>query len=219
MIYVTHCRSLCDRKKFMREQFFKDDISAFEFYEDFDACDLDDDIINKYYSECPLGHFEKHKLWEPNNIYRKLNLIDISLVIKHIEVYKKIAEGNDEFGIIFEDDSVLCDNFTNRFEECLSQTPKDFDMISFGSGCNLHAELVPNKLVYRKYHPATRCTCALVVTKKCCQDLLKTIIPFHMAIDWELNWQLYFHNHIVYWWEPPLVEQGSEIGLFRSSAR
>jgi len=35
-------------------------------------------------------------------------------------------------------------------------------------------------------------------------------------IDFELNYQMCSHQMNVYWWEPPIVKQGSQCGLFKT---
>ena len=49
------------------------------------------------------------------------------------------------------------------------------------------------------------------------KKVLDTIIPFTFPIDFELNYQLSLHDMNVYWWEPPIVQQGSQCGLHRSA--
>ena len=49
------------------------------------------------------------------------------------------------------------------------------------------------------------------------KKILSTIIPFTFPIDFELNYQMELHDMNVYWWEPPLVAQGSQCGVFGSA--
>lgn len=218
--YIAHCTSLVSRKKFQLLQLKQQGFDNIEFYEDYDGNRLNEDIINQYYDRNLENQYSRYSMWFPGERTRVLRNSEISLAIKHIEIYKKIANGSDPYALILEDDSVLCDNFLHKFEQYMLQVPSDFDMIFVSDGCNLKSNNIQEgKYVYRKEHPATRCTGAFVVTKKACQELLTTLIPFTLPIDWELNYQLYIHKHNVYWFEPALVKQGSEIGLFQSSVR
>jgi len=194
--------------------------SNYGFYEDFDGNELTNDIIEKYCNLSFEEQYNRFKKWFPHAQPREMRLSDYSVTIKYIEVYKKIAEGNDPYALILEDDSILDTDFVLKFRKMYEETPKTYDMIFLGSGCNLHAEnIVDGKSVYLKGHPAARCVSATVIKKETCQTLLETIIPFSLCIDWELNYQMDLHNHEVYWWEPPLVLQGSEIGVYKTSMR
>jgi hypothetical protein len=185
-----------------------------EFYEDFDAADLSVRDIETHYEIDHSIERSKYEKWFPYNTPRVLGLPEISLTIKHYQVYKKIAEGNDEVALILEDDSVIDNDFVSKFFEYYNETP-EFDIVLIASCCGLHG----SDKIYRKDHPATRCTGAMLVTKKACADLVKTFLPFHLCIDWELNYQMWLHNHKVFWWEPSMIKQGSEIGLFKSALR
>jgi GR25 family glycosyltransferase involved in LPS biosynthesis len=214
-----HCKKLFPRKKYISAQLTKHNFANYSFYEDYDANELDHDIT-EYYVDLPEERYKKYKLWFPFERNKSLTPAEISLTLKYIKVYEKIANGNDDAALIIEDDAILDDNFVNKFNTYYAETPSEYDMIFLGSGCNLRSNNIqPNIHSYKRHHPATRCTVATIVKKKTCQDILKTMKPFHLVIDWELNYQLYLHNHNVYWWEDPLVNQGSETGLFKTSLR
>ena len=217
--YIVHCKSLISRKHYMLNQLEKLGFSNYEFYENYDGNELKDNDIACYYSNNLQEQYDKYKMWFPYEPTRILKKSDISVTIKYCEIYKKIADGNDDFAIIFEDDSILDENFCQKFNTYMKQI-QNFDMIFMASGCDLHAKNIISECnVYKMNHPSTRCVGATAVKKKTCQDLLKTILPFHLCIDWELNYQLYKHNHEVFWFEPPIVTQGSESGLFKTSMR
>lgn len=218
--YVLHCKTLSSRKEHILGQFKKHNFSNFEFYEQFDADELSDNDIRKYYVCDAEAERKKCEIWHPGKAFHKLSLSEISLTIKHCEVYRKIADRSDDYCIIMEDDSLLTEDFSIKFSAMHEQAPSSYDFIFISSGCGLHAgPLEENKLIYPKAHPATRCTGAMVVKKEACKKLLDTMIPFHMVIDWELNYQLCLHNFNVYWAEPTIVEQGSESGFFKSALR
>lgn len=218
--YIVHYKPLIARREFMSRQLKHHKFENVKFYTEYDGNELTQEIVEKYYSTDFIIQKTKYDIWFPTNLPRILKPSDISVTIKYIKIYEEIANGTDDYALIMEDDSVLDKEFVPKFNKLFDETPKTFDMIFLGSGCDLHAEnMKPGISVYRKSHPAARCVSATVVSKKACQNLLKTIIPFHLCIDWELNYQMYIHNMEVYWWEPPLVQQGSETGLFKTSMR
>ena len=218
--YVLHCKTLSSRKEHILSQFEKHNFSNFELYEQFDANELSDNDIRKYYTCDAEAERKKCELWHPGKAFHKLSLSEISLTIKHYEVYRKIADGSDNYCVVMEDDSILSEDFCAKFDTMHKQAPPSYDVIIISSGCGLHInQLEKDKLIYPKAHPATRCTGAMVIKKEACRKLMNTMIPFHMVIDWDLNYQLYLHNFNVYWAEPTIVEQGSESGFFKSALR
>jgi hypothetical protein len=91
-----------------------------------------------------------------------------------------------------------------------------------GTGCKgnlVHKDYKEGCHVYLKDHPASKCLDSFLITKKACSDIIKTYMPFSSVSDWEIAHQFSLHNHKVYWWEPGIVKQGSEYGIFNSTLR
>ena len=209
------------RKHFILKQFEKNKISNYEFYENYDADELTNDIIKKYYDNSANLQYTRYALWYPEIHHpRNLNIFEISLTIKHFYILEKIANGKEDFCLVLEDDVLLCDDFPNIVDKYMKETPKDWDFIFIGSGCNLKPKnILPSKLCYLKEHPASKCADSYFVTKKAAKQIIQTYMPFSSVSDWELAYQMYIHKHMVYWWEPSLVKQGSEVGIFKSTLR
>lgn len=223
---ILHCKRLFERKQNMLNQMNKFGFSNYEFYEDYDANELEDYFVNQHYVS-GVDNVEawnsKVILWGPSALLyhsKQCNPAEISLTIKFGKVFEMLSQVNDEMFILFEDDVILCDNFDQHFKEFLQNTPDDWDVIYFGSGANLKPQDIKNnQIAYPKQHPASRCADSIVLKRKTIQDLAKTWFPFNLISDWELGYQHFNHNHKVYWWEPSLVRQGSEHGIFKSTLR
>jgi GR25 family glycosyltransferase involved in LPS biosynthesis len=57
----------------------------------------------------------------------------IGCAMSHMNVYKKIVEGDDEYSVIFENDVVLKgDNVIDKIEKIVEEAPRDFDIIYLG---------------------------------------------------------------------------------------
>ena len=150
--------------------------------------------------------------------YRTLPPPEIAAYIKHVLALQRIAGGDADAAIVFEDDVILPDDFAAQFDECFASVPDDGALVFFGSCAGLHIrETSPGVRFYRKTHPATRCADSFVVRRDAARTLLRTFVPFVLPYDWELSYQLWRHDLVVYWVEPPLVRQGSEAGLVPSS--
>lgn len=221
---VLHYKPLAERKENMISQLNEFGFSDYSFYEEFDGNELTQEMVDQY---CVRKHTDwdtvakKIALWNIGvETQRELNPAEMSLTIKHGKVFQWLSEQEGDMFIVFEDDVILCDDFDQHFNDYLSRTPSDWDVIHFGSGAGLKApNTTPDKIAYRMNHPASRCTDSMLFKKSALLDLAKTWFPFHLICDYELGYQQYRHNHKVYWWEPGLVQQGSEHGFFKSVLR
>lgn len=222
---VIHCKKLSERKKNMMEQLTHFGFIDYQFYEQFDANELNEDIIYKYHKDRlrdPKKYKEKRSIWAPKIPRRTslFNLAEISLTIKFGKVFEMLNSFEDEYFLIFEDDVILCNDFDKKIQQYLLNTPEDWDAIYFGSGLDLPKfKLIDGQTSYIMNHPASRCGDSILIKKKAVNDLTKTWFPFHLVSDWELAYQHYYHNHKVYWWEPALTKQGSQTGVFKSEIR
>ena len=223
---ILHYKKLKERKENIIDQMELFDFSNYSFYEDFDSNELLEEDIKKYYEPKVLNMSKWQKkvlLWGPAALHYhapQLNLAEISLTIKFGKVFQQLANEQFDYCIVFEDDVILCDDFDVKFKEYMTQTPDDWDAIYFGSCADLHPQNVSSdKVAYLKNHPASRGGDSTVLKKKTVVDLASTWFPFNLISDWELGAQHHIHNHKVYWWEPSLVKQGSENGLFKGTLR
>lgn len=210
-IFVLHYSKLVDRKKYILEQFQKQNITDYEFIEKYDKDEITD--------------------YESNIFETSYKKSTMSLHLKHFYVYKLISE-KYERALIFEDDVILNDNFLDTLNNYITQLPKDFDMLFIGDGCHFHIEkhkLIPNKNIYEKcLYPtswggdgASRCSDSYIISKNCanklCEYINKLQCKIKLPIDWWLNVAARDNNFKVYWAEPTIVTQGTQTGLFRTS--
>jgi glycosyl transferase, family 25 len=182
-----------------------------------DAEDLSRRLRWRYYRRSRIRW--RRRAWITNPIaFRGLSPREIAITISHIQTYETIARQDEEWALIFEDDAVLVPDFAARFDEYFAHLPADADMVFLGDCCGLRvADLEPGRTFYRKDHPATKCTDSYLIRRSAATTLAKTIVPFALPIDFELNYQLKLHDLCVYWLEPPLVTQGSQAGLYEST--
>lgn len=62
--------------------------------------------------------------------------VTIAIALSHIKAWNEILKSKEKYGVVFEDDVVLVDNFYNKFSEVIKKVPKDFDMFYLGCfGC------------------------------------------------------------------------------------
>lgn len=209
-VFVIHYSKLIDRKKHILEQFQKHNITDYEFIE------IDrDELYNQN-----IDMFQKDYC---NS--------QIAIALSHFYAYKQISDKYNN-ALIFEDDVILNDNFIEIFNEYMVKLPEDYDMLFIGDGCNLHIE--QHKLIHKQYiyekclHPtgwggggAGRCSDSYVVNKKCANKLCEYInsltYKINLPVDWWINVAARDNNFKVYWAEPTIVTQGTQVGLFQTS--
>jgi GR25 family glycosyltransferase involved in LPS biosynthesis len=212
--FVIHYTPLVDRKAHITQELTREGITPV-FIEKYDREHLTETDIARFI----LSH--------------KLRIGTVSLFLKQVEAWRRIASGSKEFGIIFEDDAVLTPGFVATLETYMKELPTDYDILMINEGCNFHipAELiVADKHVYlRGVHPTTwggnggtRCLDGYVLSKKCASKFVeifdsRTEKSISLEVDWWMNVVMRAISANVYWAEPSIVKQGSEVGLFKSS--
>lgn len=191
-IYVVHYAPLKDRMEFMLKQFNLFNITNYEFILGPSRYDFDPVIID-----------ESNKQY---NTHLTTPIVAIS--VTHVEIYRDIVKNNYKSCLILEDDAILCADFDKYFNKYMSAIPADYDMAFINGGCSMHAESTPDTIWYKA--GTTRTCCAYIVTKKACEVIIPSIIPFKNGIDQDLNTVIEKKNLNVYWCEPTIVMDGSE---------
>jgi len=59
----------------------------------------------------------------------------VGCYLSHISIYKQITESNVDYGIIFEDDCIIANDFYKRLQYGLSVIPNDWDIFLLGLMC------------------------------------------------------------------------------------
>jgi GR25 family glycosyltransferase involved in LPS biosynthesis/tetratricopeptide (TPR) repeat protein len=206
-IYVVHYKKLTERKQHLLSQFSAVGVRNFEFIS-LDRDDLDLDL----------------SLFEDN--YSKTQ---IAISLSHMKAYKDIAMNNLAYGVILEDDVLLCPYFLSKLNNYMKQVPHDYDAVFLGEGCGINEHrvqperILPNQNVYlMEQFNKTKCTDSYVISLQCAKNIVEYLTKMEYKInepvDWWLNKPLReIPDTDVYWCEPPLTKQGTITGLFQSS--
>lgn len=67
-----------------------------------------------------------------NKLANSLSAGEKGCFISHIRVFKHVIESNIPFGIVFEDDPILCEDFKSKFELLVNEMPTDTQILYFG---------------------------------------------------------------------------------------
>jgi GR25 family glycosyltransferase involved in LPS biosynthesis len=196
-IFITHYTPLKERKQYIINQLNNANITDYVFIDAYDKEELTQSDVNKFFGIKPS---------------------EISLFLKHIEIYKKC---NNDIIIVLEDDAVLVDNFKSKLEYYINISKSlDWDIIFSGECCNLHITNTTDTILYKSYY--SRGTCMYILNYGVCNKLI-SIYNNEKCIDRPID---HWFNYIIlkyrlncFWSEPTLVSQGSEVGIFTSAIR
>jgi len=220
-IFVLHYTKLTERKERL-DAYLKQHNIEVEYILDYDQEELTEALVNEWYSTDEATYNAKiDPLWGVKTApFRKLNQAEISCTIKHYLGIKSVAEKCNDYGLILEDDVLFVENFPQIFNTFLANTPDDWGAIFMGccAGLRIPPHFIKENInAYQVPHPASRGGDSYILRKKVAENIVSTMKPFNTISDWELGYQLYHHNVKTYWWEPPLVIQGSENGLYKTT--
>jgi len=214
-VHVAHYTPLGERRARLEADLARAGLHA-RWLTRYDREELTDELCARYYRR-------DDDLWRRKTFYtdapaRALRPAELSLAIKHVEIFRGVRDGDAPCALVLEDDVLLAPDFTARFDRYFAAAPDDLDFVFLGSGCGLRVpEASPDRHFYAKTTPATRCTDSYLVTRVAAARLCETILPLTLPIDFELNYQLHAHAMNVYWLEPPLTAQGSQNGTYASA--
>jgi len=203
-IYVLNVKKFTERRAFMEKQLAKAGLQA-EFIFDWDADELTDEIIGRYFAK--------------NN---NLSAAQKSCALKHITALQKVAENNSVFNLILEDDAVFAKEFNLGLQRALTQSEQFVEdkVIYIGSGGNFFTPKSQRKHGQYLYIGARgRFTDSYIIDSATAQKRLDWITahkisdPIDNQFD-KIDKQLGIK---IVWLEDPVVEQGSKNGLFDSA--
>lgn len=181
-IFITHHTPCVDRRKFFEEEFAKQNL----YYE----------VIDDYHPD---------SITKPNS--DTITVQEYSLCLKHEKALKITLERNNDYCIVFEDDVILCENFREYFNIFFPEfVNSDCDLLMIGTALSLTPpNVVPHQHVY--YHPQflTRCTHAILYTKKGAQIVYDNLHKgMYRGYDHKLNDIIVTQNLKTCWLEPGL---------------
>ena len=148
---------------------------------------------------------------------------EISVLIKHFLAISSIAQGDEQYGIIAEDDLVMLPDSLINFDKCINEfIACEGDYLDIAGGANLgiqkfhHMALsnVGRLSVFR-----TRTNACYVLSKVFAKFLADNFYPFCFPIDWHLQWifsTITHPSYSCYWSLEPPLGHGSESGFVKS---
>lgn len=220
-VYISHFPPLVERRNWLEKALGLLGWEA-EWVTHFDKRTLSAETISRFYSS-DRGEFARRA--ELGGAFgvplapRVLSMGEVANAITHVHIFEQIVKNDFDACLILEDDVVFGPDFREELEQRLDRLPPDWDVLYPGSGCGLHIPAFPPDLkVYPHPKRESRTADCYVLRGKAAKKILSTIVPFVLPIDWELNFHQWKHELNVYWGEPSIAYQGSETGVYSSSA-
>lgn len=143
---------------------------------------------------------------------------EISLILNFYSVVQHASTNNkdDQATLVLESDSYLRRDFVPRIIKIMQDlSGQDWDYVSLGEGVGTRppgceTSYYGEQKLYKPPHSwVFRCTDSMLFSQKFIKKLAKTLLPFRECLDWELNFQLAFHQAKALWTDPPISEQGT----------
>lgn len=202
--YVIHARSLPEREAHIRSELARAGL-RFDWVLDYDANAIPGDVEARFFAPgADLTPAQK------------------SCALKHIVAMQRIAEAGHDMALIFEDDAILVPDFCAKLAPLLEearQWPRP-RILHLGAATNFYtpaSQLRPGRSIYVGDRVRNMEAYALgAVEAKARLDWIARH-PLHEPIDIALNTGDPAMGIPFLWPEPPLAEQGSLTGAFRSS--
>jgi glycosyl transferase family 25 len=225
-VYIHHYHLLSERLEYLVPELNKNGIKDIEVVYGISRNDINESHFSKFsndkslvqdrlnYTNCPIDY----------DIFNQYERTVLANFLTHIEIWEKIANGEENYALILENDAVLLNDFQQKWEKLISTIPNDLDIAYLHNGCGFTVEnkqglkIENGKIWYYCPIKESRTCCSYLVSKSFCKLLLKDLYPIALGVDHELNYLQKKLNASVYWSYPELFNEGSA-SIYGSSYR
>lgn len=219
--YIVHYRGNELRRKIMTIILNKEQFTNYHWILDWDREDV---TYQMYVDNFQADHLEYQKRGQdPNEFFPHYPLQPamVSLGLKQKEAFRKIGYGESLYGMMLEDDAILCDYFKETLDTYMASVPDDWDVLFIGQGAGKRIpkeKLIEGVYWYKKDHPADRCADSIIFKRDAARKVYDMMCKHKICFnpDPELGFWMKVLDLNVYWLEPPIVAQGSQNGLFET---
>jgi hypothetical protein len=130
-VFIVHYTPLVGRKKKLLESLNKHNITA-EWIESWDRDKLPADSFDRFFSRYRF-------IYKTHQQHAHLNLesmlpTELSVALKHAEIFKRVVENGYQYTLILEDDVILPPQFTPKLAAYMRQLPPEWDIFAVGAG-------------------------------------------------------------------------------------
>lgn len=202
-ILIINPKRFVERRRHVEAQLARFGLRG-EVIDEHDAEEISDELDRRYFKGEELSRGQK------------------SCALKHVAALQRIAEHGWQRCLVLEDDVVLADGFVAGVQAALAETrglPRPF-VIYLGAGGNFYtpaSRRQPGRRIYAAQKG--RLADSYIAGAEEARLRLERIraVPMHKPIDNTFDTIDRQAGIRFLWLEDPVVEQGSKVGLFRSS--
>jgi len=202
-ILIINVKSFVERRRHVEAQLARFGLRG-EFIHEFDADEIAADVDRSWFAGDQLNRGQK------------------SCALKHVVVLQRVIERGWQHCLVLEDDVVLADDFPDGVRAALAETrdePRPY-VIYLGAGGNFYTP-ASQRQPGRRIYPASkgRFTDSYIISAQEAQLRLACIEaqPMTKPIDVVFDTIDRAAGIRFLWLEDPVVEQGSKLGVFRTS--
>jgi glycosyl transferase, family 25 len=202
-ILIINVKSFVERRRHVEAQLARFGLSG-EFVHEYDADEITPELDRRWFAGEGLNRGQK------------------SCALKHVAVLRRVAERGWRHCLVLEDDVVLADDFPEGVRAALDEARRQPrpHVIYLGAGGNFYTPASQRRPGQRIY-PATkgRFTDSFIIGAQEAALRLRRIEaqPMTKPIDVVFDGIDRAEGIRFLWLEDPVVEQGSKLGLFRTS--
>lgn len=217
--FVVHYTPNVQRRKILQKVHEREQLTNVTWITEYDKEVITYEMYCQAFQADHLEHQRRGQ--DPNEFFPHYPLQPamVSLQFKQKEAFRRIATGSAPYGIMFEDDAIICENFQERFLSYMKEIPDNWNVAFIGQGGGKRIKEVREGVHwYLKGHPADRCADSVVMTKEAALSIYSHMEAHKVCFnpDPELGFWMKVLNMNVYWLEPPIVVQGSQNGLYET---
>jgi glycosyl transferase family 25 len=202
-IYVVNVRSFVERRLHVEAQLARFGLRG-ELLHEWDAEDITPEVDARWFAGSGLNRGQK------------------SCALKHLSILQRVAAAGRQHCLVLEDDVVLADDFVEGVRAALAETrdaPRPY-VIYLGAGGNFYtpaSRRVPGRRIYEA--AKGRFTDSYIIGAQEAALRLAAIerAPMTQPIDVVFDRVDSAAGIRFLWLEDPVVEQGSKLGVFRTS--
>ena len=225
-VFIAHYPPLTKRKTYLEKALGKLGYDRVYFNEKFDYKEIDD----KHYQLCTTSTYRyvTSEGWlcgiEPMEFNICRNPRYLANFFNHTDIWYKVANGDDEYALVLEDDAVVTDDCKEILEKLSNDVPDDLDLAYLHAGCGLTCESIgivtdDNEYWYKINNCRSRTCCSYLLSKTAARKMLTQLFPIALPVDWEMIYIAGRHNLNVYWSSLLPFEEGSQSGVHNSTFR
>lgn len=143
------------------------------------------------------------------NFSKKISVGSLSLVLKHMDCWKKLLENNFDYILVLEDDAEIPNNFSETINNIMSEVDSNnCELVMIGTTDGfVSPNINRNNLLHFNKFQKTRCTHAYIISKSCAKKMLDGFLNFNLPIDFKMNEVIQLTDIKVWWYEPGIKQK------------